>query len=400
MTSLTSSFHNQCFQNNSELSFSCYEGFAVIFFGILLFSFNSFAFIKMTQFYKKMNFENTFLLLSTIQSLVLIIELTLFQDFLIGIFYFIQILSMCLINLKFKNTSKGFVHVKYINTTKIIIVINTLYIFIYFILYFITRSIADLHIMYFKIIFYILEVISCFLLTYVCCIFLGIINIQQHQKEEKAKKNEINEKENTNNIKSKSSDSKKNIANPNMAGDGKFYSIKKKQFNLIYIGNIIFISLELILDIAVFVIIKYFDEKYLNYVRGFYFLVCFLNNSIIFISFYWIVRAQYDFQPKQGGIDIEYTEQIDGLIDDKEIEEDVINNEKENKKLSDYLDDDGKKAKILIEEKTTNECDENENNVRDSKAATFFGDIDELNNDLNSYMIVSHEDISQMNFKN
>lgn len=63
----------------------------------------------MTNYYGKMNFENTLLLLSSIQSILLLIEIIISKNILISFFIFIQILSMCLINFKFKKISLGFI---------------------------------------------------------------------------------------------------------------------------------------------------------------------------------------------------------------------------------------------------------------------------------------------------
>ena len=129
-------FYDKCFISDFEKI--CYPGYFFLLFGICLFIFNISAFIKMTKYYGKMNFENTILLLSSMQSTFLLIEVITEQNILISFFIFLQILSMCLINFKFKKISKGFFNLKYINLTKIISIINMIYLLI-FISVFITK---------------------------------------------------------------------------------------------------------------------------------------------------------------------------------------------------------------------------------------------------------------------
>ena len=162
----------------SNFSNSCYSGFFVLFFGFLLFILNLFAFIKMTNYYGKMNFENTLLLLSSIQSILLLIEIIISKNILISFFIFIQILSMCLINFKFKKISLGFINLKYNNLTKIVVIINAIYLFIFisvFItIFFFFEEMKNI-LFYLSIFYYLLEIFSSCLLSYNCCVFLQII---------------------------------------------------------------------------------------------------------------------------------------------------------------------------------------------------------------------------------
>ena len=62
-----------------------------------------------------------------------------------------------------------------------------------------------------------------------------------------------------------------------------------------------------------------------------YFLVSLFHNIIIFFSFYWLIREQF----QTVNLNILYNDDAEndeeGLIDDKFIEEEVINIEKEKK---------------------------------------------------------------------
>ena len=308
---------------------SCYSAYFVLFFGFLLFILNFYAFIKMTKYYGKMNFENTILLLSSMQSTFLLIEVIIEQNILISFFIFLQILSMCLINFKFKKISKGFFNLKYINLTKIISIINMIYLFI-FIFVFIANIILEeeiIHItFYLSIFYYLLEIISSFLLTYNCCAFLGII--KQYKLKEIPKS-----KEETENY----------FLKFNMVGDGLFYLIKKRQITLLYLGNILCTFIEFGIDFVITFIFKKLNNfEYHNYFYYSYFFLCFIHNSIIFISFYWLIKEQYNIS-KAIDIDDDVEENEDNrLIDDKYIKEEIVNIQNENKRISGYIDEEKK----------------------------------------------------------
>ena len=119
-------FLSKCFMINCDKS--CYLGYISLFIGIIIMILNWFAFIKMTRYYGKMNFENTILFLSFIQSVILVIQMIFSFNNLICFFFFIQILSMCLLNYKFRKISRGFIKLKYEKVTKAIIAINIIYV--------------------------------------------------------------------------------------------------------------------------------------------------------------------------------------------------------------------------------------------------------------------------------
>ena len=310
----------------------CYSSFFVIFFGFLLFILNFFAFIKMTKYYGKMNFENTILLLSSIQSIFLLVEIIISINILISFFIFLQILSMCLINFKFKKISKGFFNLKYNTLTKFIAIINVIYLFIFisvFVVDYLIEEIQNL-IFYLSIFYYLLEICSSFLLSYNCCAFLGII--KQYKLKEIPKNKE---------------ESENYFLKFNMVGDGLFYLIKKRQISLLYLGNILCTFIEFGFDFVITIFFK--DEKVdkndnslINYFYYSYFFLCLIHNSIVFISFYWLIKGQYNTK-KEVDIDYEEDENDDNrLIDDKYIKEEIVNIQHENERISGYLEEDKK----------------------------------------------------------
>ena len=308
-------FYEKCFI--SKFPHVCFEGFSVLLFGFLFSILNLYAFIRMTKYYGKMNFENTVLLFSAIQSIFLIIEMIISENILISVFIFIQISSMCLINYKFKKISKGFVNLKYNYLTIIIAVVNTVYLFVFFAIYIIERlNFIDKISFYIITFYYILELLSSFLLSYNCCVFLGLMKNYQ--------------------IKDKKKES------TNLVGNGLFYLIKKRQITLLYMGNILCSFFDFGFNFAMtFIIDKNRKENDFYYVYYSFFLLCFIHNSINYISFYWMIREQYS---KEQDIEIseEYEEDEnadDNILDQKFIEGEIFEIKKENTKIAGYIDD-------------------------------------------------------------
>ena len=67
-TKPSGNFIFQCI-NKSLVDESCILGSSVLILSLILLVLNIYALIKMTKFYKKMNFENTIILLSIIQTI-------------------------------------------------------------------------------------------------------------------------------------------------------------------------------------------------------------------------------------------------------------------------------------------------------------------------------------------
>ena len=344
-------FYDKCL--TSHFPTTCYAGFSVLTFGFIFFTLNSLAFIKMTNYYGKMNFENTVLLLSSIQSIMLLIEIMIAKNVLISVFIFIQILSMCLINFKFNKISKGFVKLKYNYLTKIVFTLDIIYLFA-FIAIFIIESLNHIdNILYLlSVFYYLLEILSSFLLSYYCCVFLGIIK-KFHEKQNqnmfndyyKRKITNLSDNININNIKNENNNNSTS-AKYNKMGAGLFYLIKKRQITLLYLGNILLSFFAFGFDTILTFVIKDEEKDVYQYIYYTYFLFCFFHNSINYISFYWVIREQYKKIQKVDIDDTAEEEQQNKLINSKYIEEEIVNIENENKRISGYIDDDKKIKRI------------------------------------------------------
>ena len=373
-------FLSKCFLINCDKS--CYLGYVFFFIGIIIMILNLFAFLKMTRYYGKMNFENTILFLSFIQSVVLLIQMISSFNILICVFFFIQILIMCLLNNKFRKISRGFITFKYEKVTKAIIAINIIYVIIYIIICILGYS---LDLIYLSLFYYLLEIVTSFFLAYHCCVFLSLI-----------KQDKSNENKNT------TSDVRQNTQNflgINLIGDGLFYLIKKKQLSLLYLGNIICSFIEFIIDIC-----KNLKPDYFYYFYFTFFFICFIHNSNIFISFYFIIREQYSSKKEKYS----YNNDIhnENIIDDKFIEEEATHIEGENKRISFYLNEDKKDNRKLSNE--SNEYDKNKRKLSDNEKeevkrkpsrTSTFGDNDDLvgPNTINIEDIPSNENLLKNN---
>ena len=332
-------FLSKCFLINCDKS--CYLGYVFFFIGIIIMILNLFAFLKMTRYYGKMNFENTILFLSFIQSVVLLIQMISSFNILICVFFFIQILSMCLLNNKFRKISRGFITFKYEKVTKAIIAINIIYVIIYIIICILGYS---LDLIYLSLFYYLLEIVTSFFLAYHCCVFLSLI---KQDKSNENKNTTLDVQQN-----------KQNFLGINLIGDGLFYLIKKKQLSLLYLGNIICSFIEFILDICMNL-----KSDYLYYFYFIFFFICFIHNSNIFISFYFIIREQYSSKKEKYS----YNNDIhnENIIDDKFIEEEATHIEGENKRISFYLNEDKKDNRKLSNE--SNEYDKNKRKLSDNE---------------------------------
>ena len=361
---------------------SCYLGYAFFFIGIIMMILNLLAFLKMTRYYGKMNFENTILFLSSIQSVVLLIQMISSFNILICVFFFIQILSMCLLNYKFMKISRGFIQFKYEKVTKAIIAINIIYVLLYITICILGYS---LDLIYLNIFYYLLEIITSFFLAYHCCVFLNLI-----------KQDKSNENKNTT---SDVQQNKQNFLGINLIGDGIFYLIKKKQLSLLYLGNIICSFIEFILDICMNL-----KSDYFYYFYFIFFFICFIHNSIIFISFYFIIREQYSFKREKYLFNNEINNE--NIIDDKFIEEEITHIEGENEKISFYLNEDKKGNNKLSNESNENDknkrklsYNEKEEVKRKASRTSTFGDNDDIigPNTINIEDIPSNENLLNNN---
>jgi hypothetical protein len=292
-----------------------------------------------------MNFENTIIFLSSIQSVVLIEQMIFVQYDLLNVFLFLQINSLCLINHKFQKISEGYVLMKYKIYNLIIFLINILF-FILSIIKFIWDVVQFF---YFEFAYIILEIFTSFFLTYYCQVYLKLI--KKRLKEDKEQKN--------------------------MVGNEIFYKIRQKQYSYLYLANILFSLLEFVFDILLK--IKYNNnedkELSLNYIDFFAFFTFFIHNSTNFMSFYWIIRKQYRFKIPEKVIKNEE------LIDEKYIEDEAIHIEEENKRITKYINDD-KNLKRKTSDDSSLRNDKVSNAKISSRNSTF--DENELINTLNN----------------
>ena len=304
-------FLDKCF--TIDFDDSCYLGYMFLTVGVFLFLLNLYGLIKMTLYYRKLNFENGIILLSVIQSIFLLIQMIFSFYLLISIFFFIQILLMCLINKKFREISTiGNVTIKCNYLTEAIIIINIVYLIGYNTYYLIDDSTKLFHL---NIFYYLLQIFSAFFLAYHCRIFVHWIECENLKKQKTPQY-----------IKQTTS---KFIENTNV-GAGLFYSIKKTQLSLLYLSNLIFSFLELIFDIIL--TYKGGSTASIYYI---YILLFFIHNIIIFISFYWIIRDQYN--RNQDKVITDKDEKTQTLIDENYIKEEQASIKDENKRIQKYM---------------------------------------------------------------
>ena len=307
---------------NSSLPNICYYGFFNLLLGVVFAIFNCYGFIKMTRFFHKIKFENMLLLLSLIQLILFLIAMVLVYSIFFYLFIFIQIGIILLINKKFVNLSKGFLDIKLPWLNSLIIIINIIYLVSLIVLY--ALSLDN----YISRYYYIIELISSIMLTIYGCKFLNLI-----------KKKFINDKKLQTNNKTSSENSEiKNLDNfISTSGNELFYIIKKKQLTILCLSNIIFTIIEFSIEISLIFIESSEINHILIYV---YFSISLLHSIIIFFSFYWIIREQYNKSVNLSDIDSDNDD--NNLIDENYIEEEIINIENQNQ-----LKDEGEKKRKL-----------------------------------------------------
>ena len=276
----------------------------------------------MTRFFHKIKFENMLLLLSLIQLILFLIAMVLVYSIFFYLFIFIQIGIILLINKKFVNLSKGFLDIKLPWLNSMIIIINIIYLVSLIVLY--ALSLDN----YISRYYYIIELISSIMLTIYGCKFLNLI-----------KKKFINDKKlQTNNKTSSENTEIKNLDNfISTSGNELFYIIKKKQLTILCLSNIIFTIIEFSIEISLIFIESSEINHILIYV---YFSISLLHSIIIFFSFYWIIREQYNKSVNLSDIDSDNDD--NNLIDENYIEEEIINIENQNQ-----LKDEGEKNRKL-----------------------------------------------------
>ena len=305
---------------------SCIMGIIIFVISFIPLFFNIYAFAKMTIFYKKLNFENSIILIAAIEIFILEFTLTTSFDIFLQFFFFLQIFSISWLIKKFSNLIKD---IKSIFKKNILFISINIINLVIFIVYVICMIRAEKNIYILNLIYKIFYFISTCLLGYIC-IFMNRL-ILKHKLEYLENYNNLFEpyllimdnndlidfeslnsdgtKENSNNINSSNKNDNINENQKEYIKKGEvFYHIKKRQNKCLFIINSLCSFLELI-----FTIIRYFsiNEDFLEDIYKivpltllseilfyFFILICFINVSAIFFSFYYYIRRQYSRNPK------------------------------------------------------------------------------------------------------
>lgn len=329
MTDIDYDFIGKCLTSGYQKI--CYFGYIDLFIGVLFLAFNIYGFIKMTIFFRKLNFENLVILLSIIILIVSLIDIIVDSRIVIYISIFIRIGIISLINFKFTSISKGLVEIKYTWINTFVFIINVLYLIALIILKVLNKD--D----YVSYPYYLIELFAAIILTVYCCKFLHIIKNKLYYLNAKQKEGNKIIKENSNNLDKKEVKEKEttvsvkshlsNIDHKNtyvifsyniQSGDELFYAFKKKQLTLLYLANILCTVFECACEIFFLIFID--GDKH-DFFIFFFFLISLLHNIVIFFCFFWIVRKNYN---RTDIVPIDNDEIDDeGLIDDNFIAQEV-----------------------------------------------------------------------------
>ena len=370
-------FITQCI-NISLFDESCILGSSVSIISLILLGINIFAFIKMTKFYKKMNFENTIILLSIFQTIILQFVLITLYDIFFESFFLVQIFIISLIIRKFiilAGEPKTF-----FDKNGLFIILNILNLLI-FLIYPIYLSILSGHHLYVKLFYRIFHAITVCILSYYCCFF---INLTAKYKEDYIKSyyflyeaniannDIINVNENQNN----GSKSDNNINKGEV-----FYHKKKKQIRYLYVVNLLCAFVEIVFTITRnFILNEYYsDNDYQtipikicgDVIYYIYLFVCFLNISVNFLCFYFFIRHQYNKDFKKY---IKKPEKK--IIDENYIESQEDVKKSDNPEVNAFLFNDSSAAKKKDEEQATVAV------KVDDIDKVCFSDINMINNEL------------------
>ena len=319
-------FIDRC-TNNSLSDESCVMGIITLIITFFPLLFNVYAFVKMTMFYKKLNFENSIILISAIEIFILEFALTTSLDVFLQFFFFIQIILTSFLIKKFANLIQDMQTLFKNNFVFISINIVNFIIFITYLIFMIVSEDNNFIIILIYKIFYFIT--TC-VLSY-SCIFMNRL-IKKHKKEYIENYNsffdpsllnisskdlseigsmiteDINKNNNTPSSTENKDSSNKVTDNDSEKEGEEFYRIKKKQNKCLYIINLGCSSLELTCTILRFTLLKedFLDHRYkivpltisseiIYYV---YLLICIVNISVIFFCFYYYIRRQYSRDTK------------------------------------------------------------------------------------------------------
>ena len=301
MTSfITSVLSNNLFEkcvNESFNNLNCILGASTFIFGIFIACFNCYAFYKLINFFHKVNFETSLILLNIIQLLLIQLLIITSYELLLECFISVQIILVTWIIRKFnillKNSNESFK----INCFFIFMnAINILLIAFYIILLFL-EEFKDFH---YAIILthtcYSL-ISSCILVIFSCSLLNKLKKINDIEKESLQLVLDYPEESNNELI------IKKDSEDPNHAKDFIFYYKREGQIKPLYKINIICTFLEFTFVLSVLLLpnirfkqfsYKIIPESILSYVFYYVFIcICIINTFVNFFCFFWRIKSQY-----------------------------------------------------------------------------------------------------------
>ena len=358
--------------NNSLTNESCIMGIVIFIISCIPLFFNIYAFVKMTMFYKKLNFENGIILISAIQIFILEFALTTSLDIFLQFFFCIQIISLSLLIKKFSHLIKDMKSIFKNNIFFISLNIINMIIFVLYIIFMATKN-KDIYAI--NLIYKIFYFITTCLLSYICMFMNRLITKHKLEYLENYNnlfdpnillnidKNDfsdlgslIDNKSKEDISRNKTSENKDiNSNNDNQSENYQkgevFYHIKKKQNRCLYIINLLCSIIELIFTIIRFFIIHedFLDDIYriipltlkCEIFFYFYIFICFLNVSVIFFCFYYYIRRQYSRdtkvykkRPSKKLFDDAFIEEQKKKEDSSEFNEGVLSNKSKSRKKS------------------------------------------------------------------
>ena len=309
-------FLNKC-ANNSLGDESCIMGIITLLISFVPLALFIYAFIKMTNFYKKLNFENGIILISGIEVLFLEFSLTTALDFFLQFFFFLQIFSISLLINKFSQLIKD---MKSIFKKKFFFTLLNVINLAIFIAYIIYMIIPNDNSFFLNLVYKIFYLATTCLLSYFCIflnklisrhreenintINLHLLNIDNDEESNSGNNKEIQNIENSN-----KTNNEENAENEKKRkNDEIFYNIKRKQNKCLYIINLSCSIIELCFTLVRFFIIHndFLDDKFkiipltltTEIIYYIYLLICLINVSVIYFCFYYFIRRTYSIEPK------------------------------------------------------------------------------------------------------
>ena len=289
----------KCFNSYSSICIFLLYNFC---FCIASLGINGFIFFQMTKYYRKLNFDNIIVLLNFLDLIIFLINM-IYSEIRIFyyIFIFIRILIICIINLNFVKASEEFLKIKYYWINYLIIVFNFIFLIAGILLWELYIKEYYHHGFYKDIIIYVnfssyfIELMALVILIFYCRKYLILIKQKIHNETESFNLQE-NERESVSN--NPINGNKKNITlfdfNMDNGTDSNelFFKSKKKQIMILLLTNIILTIISLIISI---IIVIYHHRQYTIIIFGYISdLIEIIHSTAIFISFYYIIRKQFE----------------------------------------------------------------------------------------------------------